>query len=79
MSSLRVILELDPEATAIAGSLDTGATRTRFEGLLELVSLLQRVIEPESSDAHPPERSTRVMDANPGGELRRWPRDADRR
>jgi hypothetical protein len=41
--NFRIILDLDPAATPIAGSLEACGNRTGFQGLLELVSLLERL------------------------------------
>lgn len=40
---LRITLDLDPSATPIAGAVEAGGKRTSFQGLLELVSLLERL------------------------------------
>lgn len=78
MQPLRVTLDLDPDAIAITGCLTTGDTQTRFEGLLELVSLLERVRDQSpASDTPPHQSSTRVMDANPAASPEDAPRDAE--
>jgi hypothetical protein len=58
---LRITLDLDPSTTPIAGSVEAGGKRTSFQGLLELVSLLERL----RGAARPADVGERGVGGNP--------------